>query len=140
MDFVSNEATPFLIGLDVLREYGLGIEYHYNRVHSHILKRYFLCAILPTGQLWKDAEPQRIGTVPCAESRLVDSALGPRFKGMSEHEHKHTSTSEDEWLKLLGLLGDTQNLDSLRQESENLSHHVILVTIVGECCCVSHDR
>ena len=25
------------------------------------------------------------------------------------------------------------NLDSLREESENLSHHVILKTIVGEC-------
>ena len=33
---VSNESTPFLIGLDVLREYGLVIDYHYNRVYSHI--------------------------------------------------------------------------------------------------------
>ena len=48
---VSNESTPFLIGLDVLREYGLVIDYHYNRVHSHILKRYLLRAILPPGHL-----------------------------------------------------------------------------------------
>ena len=39
VNVVSNESTPFLIGLDVLREY------------SHILKRYLPCAILPTGHL-----------------------------------------------------------------------------------------
>ena len=44
----SNESTPFLIGLGVLREYGLVIDFHYNRVYSHILKRYLPCAILPT--------------------------------------------------------------------------------------------
>ena len=42
MNVVSNESTPFLIGLDVLREDGLVIDFHYNRVHSHILKRYLL--------------------------------------------------------------------------------------------------
>ena len=51
VNVVSNGSTPFLIGLDVLREYGLVIDYHYNRVHSHILKRYLPCAILPTGHL-----------------------------------------------------------------------------------------
>ena len=51
VNVVSNESTPFLIGLDVLREYGLVIDYHYNRVYSHILKRYLPCAILPTGHL-----------------------------------------------------------------------------------------
>ena len=42
VNVVSNESTPFLIGFDVLREYGLVIDYHYNRVYSHILKRSFL--------------------------------------------------------------------------------------------------
>ena len=46
MNVVSNESTPFLIGLDVLREYGLVIDYHYYRVYSHILKRYLPFAIL----------------------------------------------------------------------------------------------
>ena len=45
VNVVSNESTPFLIGLDVLREYGLVIDYHCNRDHSHILKRYLLCAV-----------------------------------------------------------------------------------------------
>ena len=49
VNVVSNESTPFLIGLDVPREYGLVIDY--NRVYSHILKRYLPCAILPTGHL-----------------------------------------------------------------------------------------
>ena len=52
-----NESTPFLIGLDVLREYGLVIDYHCNRVYSHILKRYFPCAILPTGHLALEMMP-----------------------------------------------------------------------------------
>ena len=39
VNVVSNESTPFLIGLDVLREYGLVIDYHYNRVKSHVLTR-----------------------------------------------------------------------------------------------------
>ena len=43
--------APFLIGLDVLREYGLVIDYHHNRVYSHILKRYLPCAILPKRHL-----------------------------------------------------------------------------------------
>ena len=57
VNVVSNESTPFLIGLDVLREYGLVIDCHYNRVYSHILKRYLLCAILPTGHLALEMMP-----------------------------------------------------------------------------------
>ena len=48
---VSNESTPFLIGFDVLREHGLVIDYHYNRVSSHILKRDLPRALIPTGHL-----------------------------------------------------------------------------------------
>ena len=51
VNVVSNESTPFIIGLGVLRENGLVIDFHCNRVYSHILKRYVPCAILPTGQL-----------------------------------------------------------------------------------------
>ena len=51
VNVVSNESTPFIIGLDVLRKCGSVIDNHYNRVYSHILKRYFPCAILPTGHL-----------------------------------------------------------------------------------------
>ena len=57
MNVVSNESTPFLIGLDVLREYGLVIAYRYSRVYSHILKRYLPCAILPTGHLALEMSP-----------------------------------------------------------------------------------
>ena len=41
----------FLLGLDVLREFVLVIDYHYNRVYNHILIRYLPCALLPTGHL-----------------------------------------------------------------------------------------
>ena len=54
---VSNESTPFLIGFDVLCEYGLVIDYHYNLVYSHILKRYLPCASLPTGHLALEMMP-----------------------------------------------------------------------------------
>ena len=57
VNVVSNESTLFLIGLDVLREYGLVIDYHDNRVCSHILKRCLLCAILPTGHLALEMMP-----------------------------------------------------------------------------------
>ena len=52
VNVVSNESTPFFIGLDVLREYGLAIDY------SHNVKRYFPCAILPTGHLALDMLPR----------------------------------------------------------------------------------
>ena len=57
VNVLSNESTPFLIGLDVLREYGLVIDYHYNRVYSHILKRYLPCAILPAAHLALEMMP-----------------------------------------------------------------------------------
>ena len=75
VNVVSNESTPFLIGLDVLREYGLVIDYHYNRVHSRILKRCFPCAILPTGHLALEMLPSN------GESSPLDSTLGRTFKG-----------------------------------------------------------
>ena len=61
VNVVSNESAPFLIGLDVLREYGLVIDYHYNRVYNHILKRYLPCAILPTGHLALETMPRNSG-------------------------------------------------------------------------------
>ena len=57
VNVVSNESTPFLIGLDVLREYGCAIDYHYNRVYSRFLKRYLPCAILPTRHLALEVLP-----------------------------------------------------------------------------------
>ena len=57
VNVVSNESTPFLIGLDVLREYGLVIDYHHNRVYNHDLKRHLPCAILPTRHLALEMMP-----------------------------------------------------------------------------------
>ena len=47
----------------------------------------------------------------------------------SEHEHNHTSTSEDDLLELLGTPDDTRTWT----QNENLSDHLILVTILGDC-------
>ena len=41
----------------VLRESRLVIDYHYNRIYSHILKRYLLCAILATGHVHLEMMP-----------------------------------------------------------------------------------
>ena len=49
VNVVSNESTPFLIGLDVIREYGLVVDYQHNRVYSHIMNCYLPCALLPKG-------------------------------------------------------------------------------------------
>ena len=54
---VSNESTPFLIGLGVVCEHGLVIAYHHILVYSHILKRYLPHAILPTGHLALEMMP-----------------------------------------------------------------------------------
>ena len=83
MNVVSNESTPFLIGLDVLREYGLVIDYHYNRVHIHILKRYLPRAILPTGHLALEMLPSNSeeGQHPVASQALSTRHWGLTFKG-----------------------------------------------------------
>ena len=83
---LSNESTPFLVGLDILREYGLVIDNHYNRVYGHILKRYLPCAILPTGHLafGNVAEQQRIVTAPSGEPSPLDWTLEPTFRGTGE--------------------------------------------------------
>ena len=82
---VSNESTPLLIGLDVLREYGLVIDYHYNLVYSHILKRYLPCAILPTRHLALEMLPNNSEQGQHPDSpRPLDSTLGPTFRGTGE--------------------------------------------------------
>ena len=57
MYVMPDESTSFLIGIDVLGEYGLVIDYHYHRVYSHNFKRYLLCAILPTRHLALEMMP-----------------------------------------------------------------------------------
>ena len=57
VNVLSNESTPFLIGLDVIRENGLVIGYHYNRVYCHILKRHLPCAFLPKKHLALEMMP-----------------------------------------------------------------------------------
>ena len=120
MDVVPNESTPFLIGLEVLREYGLVIDYQYNPVYSHVLNRYLPCAAFPTGHLalekipryseqgqrqvlsqalsnwrWdKHSRAQEKGTLPFESSTF-------HLREEPEHEHKHVSTSEDDLLKIL---------------------------------------
>ena len=126
--FVSNESTPFLSGLDVLREHGLVIDYHYKRVYSHILKLYLPRAIPATGHLALDMLPSNSewGQHPVASHALSTRHRGlhsraqkkgtPSFESSifhlhdekSEHEHRHTSTSEDDLLKLLNLPECTQ--------------------------------
>ena len=59
VNFVSNESTPLLIGLDVILEYGLVIDYHHNRVYNHIMKRYFPCAIFLTWHLSLEMMPSK---------------------------------------------------------------------------------
>ena len=120
MNVVSNEPTPFLIGLDVLREYGLVIDYHYNRV--------FLCAILPTGHLALEMmtsnseKGQRTVSSQALSTRRWSLHSRAQEKGRfhlnhpcvifveeePEHEHKDTSTSEDDLLKLWCMLEDVQ--------------------------------
>ena len=138
MTVVSNGSTPFLIGLDVLRENGLVINYHCNRVHNHTLKRYLRCAILPTRHLAFEMLPSNSeqGQRPvssqalstrrwCRDSRAqekrtlsFESSILHLREEESEHEHKHTSTSEDDLLKLLSMPEDTQTWTRFDKEEK----------------------
>ena len=128
MNVVSNEPTPFLIGLDVLHEYGFVIDYHYNLVYSHILKRCLFCAILPTGHLVLEMMPSNSewGQHPVTSGSLSTRHWGLHSRAQekgtlsfesstchlhdeeSEHEHERISTSEDDMLKWLNLTERTQ--------------------------------
>ena len=44
-------ATPLLIGTDMLRYYGMVLDYGYNTVYSHRLKRGIPCIVLKSGHL-----------------------------------------------------------------------------------------
>jgi len=44
-------ATPLLIGTDMLRYYGMVLDYGYNTVYSHQLKRDIPCTVLHSGHL-----------------------------------------------------------------------------------------
>ena len=90
VNVVSNESTPFLIGLDVLRVYGLVINYHYNRIYSHILKRYLSLCNSSNGTSCFGNVAERIGT---AQWRVKPSRLdtGPYIQGHRRKERFHVS-------------------------------------------------
>ena len=110
---VSNGSTQFLIGLDVIREYGLVIDDHSNRVFSHMMKLCFLCAILPIRHLalemmpgtseWRQ-RPVSSHSLSTRRVRLTTEGAGekgtPSFESCtfhlreeeSEHEHTHIHT------------------------------------------------
>ena len=114
VNVVSNELTPFLIGLDVFREYGLAIDFHYNRVHSHDMKRHLPCAILPTGHLALVKMPDKTeqGQRPVSSHSLSTRRWGQQpsaqEKGTPSFESSTFHLREDDLLKLLGMPDDTQ--------------------------------
>ena len=71
--------------LDVLREYGLVIDHHYNRVHNHILKSCLpLCKFFRRDHLALEmmSSISALGQHPVASQVL--STPGPTFKGTRE--------------------------------------------------------
>ena len=87
-------------------------------VYSHIMKRYLSCAILPTGHLALEMTPSNSaqGQHPVSSQALIqghrtsslESSIFHLHDEKSEHEHKHISTSEDDLLKLFGMLEDIE--------------------------------
>ena len=51
-------ATPILIGLDMLRYYGLVLDYAHDTVYSHRLKRNIPCTVLKSGHLGLSMMPE----------------------------------------------------------------------------------
>ena len=50
--------TPLLTGTDMLRYYGLVLDYAYNTVYSHRLKRDIPCILLKPGHLALKMTPE----------------------------------------------------------------------------------
>ena len=48
------ESTPILLGLDVLRQYGIVLDYYNDTVYSHVLGKYLNTVILSSGHLGLD--------------------------------------------------------------------------------------
>ena len=48
---VANPNTPFLLGLDTLREYGSVLGYQHDTVYSHVLERYIPSKVLSSGHI-----------------------------------------------------------------------------------------
>ena len=134
MNVVSNESTPCLIGLDVSYEYGLVIDYHYNRVCSHVVKRSFFVQCTPTGRVAlevmpsKSEEGQHPASSHALSARRWDQQEMAQEKGafaletstfLLDPDHEHTSTSEDDLLKLSGMLEDTQTWNIYRATSSS---------------------
>ena len=115
MNVVSNESTPFLIGMDVTRGFGLVIDYHNNRVYSHTLKRYFPCAILPTGHLALEIMPsnsewrqrpvssQALSTWRWDQHSRAQEKGTLSFDSSTFHLRDEESEHEDDLLKLSGM-------------------------------------
>jgi len=51
-------STPILIGLDMLRYYGLVLDYAHDTVYSHRLKRSIPCTVLKSGHLGLSMMPE----------------------------------------------------------------------------------
>jgi len=51
-------STPILIGLDMLRYYGLVLDYAHDTVYSHCLKRSIPCTVLKSGHLGSSMMPE----------------------------------------------------------------------------------
>jgi len=51
VNVMHNTTTPLLIGTDMLRYYGMVLDYAYDKVYSHRLKRDIPCVVLPSGHI-----------------------------------------------------------------------------------------
>ena len=62
LHILPNPRSPVLLGLDVIRYYGLVLDYYNNTVYSHRLKKYIPSVVLPSGHLairtWQDSDEQ----------------------------------------------------------------------------------
>ena len=48
---VDNVNTPLHLGRDVLREYGLVLDYHHNIVYRYVLERYIPSKVFSSGHI-----------------------------------------------------------------------------------------
>ena len=89
VNVVSNESTPCLIALDVIREYGLVIDDNFDRVCNHIMKRHFPCASLPTEHLALEMLRSNSEKGDSNSRRVMPSRLGAEPNNTGAQEERN---------------------------------------------------
>ena len=91
VNVVPNQSTPFLINFDVIREYGAVIDYHCNRVQSHVLQHVAL-EMMPRERLEQHRAPYDAVWVGRWDRQTRAKQEQTRVLVCHSHDQAHSTT------------------------------------------------